>query len=454
MENATLLTQGTPWKKMLLFAFPILLGMLFQELYTTVDTWMVGVFISQEALSAVGTVSVLAALCRSCAIGFSSGAGIVTGVRFGEKNYAALRTVAWNTFALLAGIGIAVSAGAFVFSRELLENLVAVPESLLPVADGYFKILTLGFVFQFFYNGVAALLRSIGDSRSFLYFLVFSSLINTFLDYVCIVGLGKGVEGAAWATVFSQFFCAVVSYWYMYRKYECFRFAVGAERVSRAEMVEILKQGIPLTVQSMLGTTYNLLMQRLVNSFGVAMTASYTVVSRVEGYLEMPVTTMTTTLATYTAQNRGARQPQRIRQGVAQGIAVSVMTTFLLSVLCFGFPEQIAAFFGITGQSAVYCVTHIRYYAFTILSFAAYFPLMGYYQGMGRSYLSGISSAAYLVLSLGIGYIGKLYWAELALFVSKPVTWFVIGLLNCLYFFAGRKTYNNILKRGVIHEIM
>ena len=103
---------------MLVFAFPILLGMLFQELYTTVDTWMVGVFISQEALSAVGTVSVLAALCRACAIGFSSGAGIVTGVYFGARNYAALKTVAWNTFALLAGIGVAVSLTSYAYSRE------------------------------------------------------------------------------------------------------------------------------------------------------------------------------------------------------------------------------------------------------------------------------------------------------------------------------------------------
>jgi len=431
------MTEGTPWKKILAFSVPILLGNLFQQFYTTVDTWMVGVFVSQDALSAVGTVSVLTYLCLAFAVGFSAGAGVIVSRLFGAKDHQHLTQTAWNSLVLLVGIGVLVTGAALLWSRFLLQSLVNVPESILDEAELYFRVVTLGFLFEFVYNGIAALLRAIGDSRAMLYFLILSCLGNVAGDYLFIVPLQMGVAGAAWSTVLSQLACCVVSYLYMHRKYEMFRFDPTKQKIRRAELREIVKQGGPLALQTMIGTFYNLFMQRLVNSFGDAMTASYTVVSRVEAYIQLPTSTLTTTLATYSAQNKGAGKAHRIREGLITGIALSVGLTLLLSAAGFFFADQIAAFFKISGLAAEYCVTNIHTYAFAMLSFAAYFPATGYYQGNGKAYLSAISSVAYLCLSLLIGYAFRSVIGVRVLYISKPITWVVIGILNFMYLLLG-----------------
>ena len=437
MQETVVMTEGTPLKRILSFSVPILLGNLFQQFYTTVDTWMVGVFVSQDSLSAVGTVSVLTFLCLAFAVGFSAGAGVIVSNLFGAKNYKRLTQSAWNTLILLAVIGLAVTAAAIPGSRLLLRYLVNVPESILNEADIYFRIVALGFLFEFIYNGIAALLRAIGDSRAMLYFLILSCVGNVIWDYIFIVPFHMGAAGAAWSTVLSQLICCIVSYLYMHRKYEMFRFSLKENKVSKMELWEIVKQGGPLALQSMIGTFYNLFMQRLVNSFGEAMTASYTVVSRVEAYIQLPTTTLATTLATYSAQNKGAGKERRIRDGVITGVVISVGLTLLLSLAGYFFAEQIAAFFGIGGLAAQYCMANIHAYAFAMLSFAAYFPVTGYYQGDGKAYLSAISSVAYLALSLSIGYAFRGALGVRVLYLSKPVTWFIIGILNFAYLLFG-----------------
>lgn len=305
-KGLVVLTEGTPWKCILKFAMPLFLGSLLQQFYYTADTMIVGLLIGQEALSGVGTCAVLTNLLIAFSTGFSAGAGIVSAACFGAKKENEITRNAYASTVSLFFMGILISICSMIWCTPLLRYAVSVPESLMPYSGLYFRICAIGFLFQFLYNGTAALLRSIGDSAASLYFLMMSAVLNIFLDYAMIQWTDMGVAGAAWATVISQILACIISFVYMYHKYPVFRFMNRGIKISTDDVLAIVKLGFPMALQSMAGTVFNLMIQRLVNTFGEAMIASYTVVSRMEGYMHLPTSTLYQALPTYTAQNIGA----------------------------------------------------------------------------------------------------------------------------------------------------
>lgn len=290
-KNSSMI-EGTPWKALVAFAVPLLFGSLFQQLYHTVDTMMVGRLVNEGALSSVGTCGVLTNLLVAFSTGFSVGTGVISSQLFGAGKEEEITKNAFTSLFFLGSTGVVIAAVGVLFGEAFLKYLVSVPEVLLPDAVEYFRIIAVGFVFLFGYNAVASLLRSIGDSKASLYFLMISSVANVVLDYVFMAGLDMGVAGAACATVFSQALSFVVSFWYMQKKYEIFRFKGKNLHVHMEDIVLLVETGTPMALQSMVGTVFNLFMQRLVNSFGAAMTASYTVVGRYEGYMHLPTQAM------------------------------------------------------------------------------------------------------------------------------------------------------------------
>ena len=224
------MTQGTPWKLILLFSLPIMLGNLLQQLYNTVDSVIVGQFISTEALGAVGTCGPLTVLLLAFAIGLSTGASILIAQLFGAGRLEEMRKSVSTALILLAAVGVGISVLGFFTAKPLLRYALGVPESVLGLATLYMRIYAAGLFFQFLYNIVAAILRAVGDSRATLYFLLISSIINIVLDLVLILVFHLGVAGAAIATVFAQFCSAVASFVYMFGKYEMLRFQAGEFR--------------------------------------------------------------------------------------------------------------------------------------------------------------------------------------------------------------------------------
>ena len=438
-SSGVLLTEGTPWKGLLRFAIPIFIGSLLQQLYHTMDTMMVGKMIGQQALSGVGTVGVLTNLLIAFSVGFSAGSSVISAQLFGGRKEKEIARNACASLVFLAILGILVAAISMIGGDRFLRVLVAVPDSLIEYAKNYFTVCAVSFLFQFLYNGIAALLRSVGDSRASLYFLTISSLSNIALNYIFIAWFNMGVAGAAWATVFSQFLACAVSFWYMARKYEMFRFWGMGIKLKKEDFLVIVKTGFPMALQSMVGTIFNLFVQRLVNSFGDAMIASYTVVGRVEGYMHLPTNTLNQAISTYTAQNIGAGKPERISIGLKHTIVMTTGITLVCSVISFLFAAPIAAFFGIGGQAADYCVQHIRTLAFPFLLFAFYFPCTGLYQGAGKGMASTMMSTAFLVLCLSFGY-GLQYIPAISytsLFICKPLAWLIIVPINYWYYFRG-----------------
>lgn len=379
------MTEGAPWRHVLRFAMPVLAGSLLQQLYSTVDTIIVGNFSGEDALSAVGTTGSFVFLFLALAIGFSAGSGVVVAQHYGSGNEKMVREAASTGILLLLGLGVVSTVVGIIVSRPAYTLFVNVPEDFLELTLVYFRIYALGLVFQFGYNIFSSILRAVGDSAATLYFLLIASIMNIVLDLAFVAGLKWGVAGAALATDIAQAASFVAAYVYMARKYPVFRFRLSDYRWYRDQAVKTLKVGFPIALQMVIVSLGLTFIQRAVNGFGQAMTASFTVAHRIEMYLNLPCNAFQTTLATYTGQNIGAGRIDRVRLGVRQTMGISLVMTIAIGLAVWGFADGITALFALSEDAAVYCVAHLRTIAFVNVVLSMYIPLFGVFQGANHS---------------------------------------------------------------------
>ena len=354
------LTRGTPWKLILQFALPIMAGNLLQQLYNTADTIIVGNFNGQQALSAVGACASLTVLFTALAIGFSIGAGVLISQYFGASREQELRQYAATAIVLMLAMGLLMSLIGVCSARFLLARALGTPEALLPLTLLYFRIYAAGLVFQFGYNIAAALLRALGDSKATLYFLLVSSILNVALDLAFVAGLGMGVAGAAIATVISQIASCVIGFAYMHRKYTLLRFSLRELRLDVKTAGRILHVGAPMAIQQSIVSCGFLFLQRLVNLYGESMIASYTVASRMENILLIPILGVQNTMATFAGQNMGAQRPDRVAKGLGQGVLVSLSMTLVLCLCQILGISLIIRAFQLDEAAAAICICSVQ----------------------------------------------------------------------------------------------
>lgn len=434
------LTRGTPWKLIVQFALPIMAGNLLQQLYNTADTIIVGNFNGQQALSAVGACASLTALFTALAIGFSIGAGVLISQYFGASREQALRQYAATAIVLMLAMGLLMSLIGVCSAGFLLARALGTPEALLPLTLLYFRIYAAGLVFQFGYNIAAALLRALGDSKATLYFLLVSSILNVVLDLVFVAGLGMGVAGAAIATVISQIASCGIGFAYMHRRYALLRFSLRELRMDLKTAGRILQVGAPMAIQQSIVSCGFLFLQRLVNYYGESMIASYTVASRMENILMIPIIGIQNTMATFAGQNMGAHRPDRVSKGLGQGVLVSLgMTLILCLAQIAGIPLIIRAFQLDAGAAAI-CRLHLFSSAVAIPIFAVYFPANGMCQGVGE----GFHATFYALLALGLRVVFAYALHKTSLFGYTAIWWsqamsWTITLVVCyVHFFRGK----------------
>lgn len=434
------LTRGTPWRLIVQFALPIMAGNLLQQLYNTADTIIVGNFNGQQALSAVGSCASLTALFTALAIGFSIGAGVLISQYFGASREQELRQYAATAIVLMLAMGLLMSLIGVCSAGFLLARALGTPEALLPLTLLYFRIYAAGLVFQFGYNIAAALLRALGDSKATLYFLLVSSVLNVVLDLVFVAGLGMGVAGAAIATVISQIASCGIGFAYMHRRYALLRFSLRELRMDLKTAGRILQVGAPMAIQQSIVSCGFLFLQRLVNYYGESMIASYTVASRMENILMIPIIGIQNTMATFAGQNMGARRPDRVSKGLGQGVLVSLgMTLILCLAQIAGIPLIIRAFQLDAGAAAI-CRLHLFSSAVAIPIFAVYFPANGMCQGVGE----GFHATFYALLALGLRVVFAYALHKTSLFGYTAIWWsqamsWTITLVVCyVHFFRGK----------------
>lgn len=404
MTRATLL-EGTPWKNILGFMFPVFMGLLLQQLYNTVDTIVVGNFAGEAPLASVGASGVLTMVFLALANGFSSGASVLIAQHFGAGEEKQMRRQASSALLVMLAMGVVASVAGILISRFSLRYILATPESLLSMADTYFKIYAAGLIFQFGYNIVAAILRGVGDSKATLYFLLIASAINVLLDIVFVYNFRMGVAGAAIATDIAQPGSFVAAVWYMMKKYPLFRWKLREFTFERPLAMRALKTDFPMALQQLMVSVGFMFLQRAVNSYGEAMTASFSVAQKVETYMGLPANALMTTQATYTAQNIGADRMDRVQAGARQTVIISEAISICILTVVFIFARPIVTAFGLGPEAIEYCTSHVRCVALCLILFASYFPFLGLFQGANDALYSTFVATSALAIRVVSTYI-------------------------------------------------
>lgn len=441
------MVEGAPWKHILRFAFPVLVGSLLQQLYNTVDTIVVGNFSGEAALSAVGTTGSFTFLFLALATGFSAGNGVMVAQCFGAGDEQQIRTNASTGILMLLGMGILSTIVGILISRPAYTHLVAVPEEILELTLQYFRVYAIGLVFQFGYNIFSSILRAVGDSAATLYFLLIASVLNIILDIVFVAGLHWGVVGAALATDIAQAGSFVAAYFYMVHKYPIFRFGLREFIWDKIAAVKTLTVGFPIALQLIIVSFGLTFIQRAVNGFGQPMTASFTVGQRIEMYMNLPCNAFQTTMATYAGQNIGAKKMNRVKKGAKQALLMSFLFTVFISVLVWILSGNIINLFGLSAQAAGYCNQHLKVIAFINIILSLYIPLFGVFQATNH----GIAATVVATGALGMRVLSTYLFRYSAVFGMSIIWWnglFGFGtgfLITWIYYLSGRWQKNAVI---------
>ena len=435
------MTEGTIWKQIFFFSLPLMLGNLLQQLYNTVDGIVVGNYVSQDALAAVGGVFALTFLALAISMGMGGGGGIIVAQMYGAGRMSEMRRAVSTILIMLVSIGAVLSVLGAVFSRFLVEKVIRMTDAnIKELGIVYFRIYALGLIVQYLYNAISSILRALGDSKSTLYFLCVTAVLNIILDLAFVLKLGWGVFGVALATVISQVVCAAVSLVYMLKRYPMFRFK-REEFVFDPKVFGLsLKLGIPATVQSMVVSYGNIFMQRLINSFGAATMTAFAVGHRVESYTFIPVFSLNIGVSTFTGQNVGAGKFERVTKGLRQTLVMSVVIEVFMCVLLYTLAPMFTRLFGMeTGSEATrQAIEMLHFMSFTFVLFALYQPTCGLLQGSGDAIWATISSITTLgirvICAYLLAYVFDFGYASA--WVTMPIGWIC----------ASAVTYSRILR--------
>ena len=331
------MTQGVIWKEIILFSIPLLIGNLFQQLYNTVDSFVVGKFVGDNALAAVGASNPLANLIIGFFMGIAAGAGIVISRYFGAKKIEELRDSISTFIAFSFLVSLALTFLGLFMSPILLRWL-GTPEIILDQAVVYLQIYFWGIMGLVMYNSGAGILRAIGDSKTPLLYLIVSSVINVSLDLFFVIVLDLGIQGVAYATLIAQASSAVLVMIHLTRIDPAYRFSFKRMKLHPNHLYDIVRLGVPTGIQQMVVSFSNVLVQSYVNQFGSLAVAGFTAADKYNGFLGMPTQTFALTITTFTGQNLGAGKKERVGKGIRLTLSMAIGILIFL-----GIPTYIAA---------------------------------------------------------------------------------------------------------------
>jgi len=449
------MTTGPVLNRMITFALPIMFGLLLQQLYSTVDGIVVGNYVSSTALAAVGNCTTLAFFFTAVSTGMANGSGVVIAQAFGARRPDDMRSAEVCVLFLMLLLGGVFTLFGVTCADFCVKTILSVKEPGLQVqAAVYFRIYSAGLIFTFVYNAIASILRSVGDSKALLYFLLVSTVMNTILDLVFVVSLGWDIAGAAWATVISQIACMIVSVFYMYKRYPDFRITALRQLVPEWRIMKLcLQMGIPITLQSIFVSVGNLLLQRLVNSFGEVIAAAVTVGSRFDHYTTIPIIGMFQSVAGFSGQNTGAGRLDRVKRGAWYGAFFCTGIVLLMCVFLYFFAPQLGSLFGVSGETLDQAVRYLKTLALSVPIFAFFHPLNGAMQGAGDPLAPVVTTAVALIIRVVFAYI----FADLfdmgpaSCWVTYRIGW-AVGFVVAMILFCRGKWANKRLVRTVAEE--
>ena len=439
------ITEGVIWKQLLLFFFPILIGSFFQQLYNTVDTIIVGQYVGKEALAGVGSTGTVINLWVGFFIGLAGGASVIISQYFGARDREDLSKAIHTAVALSLAGGAVLTVVCLVSARWSLE-LLDVPADVMDEALTYINIFYLGMIPCLVYNVGTGILRAIGDSKMPLYVLIVCCVVNIVLDLLFVVRFHWNVFGVALATVLAQTVSAALIMLRLCRTKDVYQVRLRSIRFHRSMLQRIVQLGLPTGLQSVLYSVSNLVIQAAVNSFGTDAVASWSAVSRIDGFVWMVMGAFGISVTTFVGQNFGAGKYDRVLRGTRVCLAMTIGTIFTLSVLEIVFAGPILHIF--TGDAAVVELgaAFVRVWAPAYTAYVFIEILSGAVRGVGEA-LPPMIITVFGVCVLRLAWI----WGVLPLHrtpemvaASYPVTWGITAVVFIIYYL--RK---NWLKRHI-----
>lgn len=345
------LIQEKPLKALLIFAFPMIIGNLFQQFYTMVDSVVVGRFVSEHALAAVGASYSLTNVFISIAIGGGVGASVLTSRYFGSREYRKMKTSVTTAMISFLMVSLILGGIGLFFGQEIMK-LLNTPENILEQATEYLNIYFLGLPFLFMYNILSAMFNALGRSKIPLYLLIFSSVFNIVLDVVFVREFHMGVAGVAWATLIAQGISAVVAFLLFVREMKQYQGEKGDTRFDKEEFSRMSRIALPSILQQSTVSIGMMLVQSVVNSFGAEMLAGFSAAMRIESICIVPMAAMGNVMSSFTAQNLGAGKQERVVKGYHTGYGIVFGFGIILCVILeFFYQPLIGMFLGEEGTA-------------------------------------------------------------------------------------------------------
>lgn len=440
------MTVGSPWKKIILFAVPMLVGNIAQQLYNTVDSVVVGNYVGDNALAAVGSAGPILNLLIVLFVGISVGAGIMVSQYFGAREREKLSTTIGNCITLTAIATVFVMVAASLVARPLLE-LLDTPESIIGWCHSYLLILFIGSGGLAYYNILSGILRGLGDSVSALVYLLVSTVINIVLDLLFVAKLGMGVNGVALATVIAQAISAFLCLLRLMKMKEYFDLQSGYLKPQGEYAKKIISLGLPSGITQAILSMAMIVVQSLTNSFGEMFIAANVIVMRVDGFAMMPNFSFGTAMTTYAGQNVGAGSMDRVDKGAKQGTLIAVATSAVITGLILIFGKALMGIFTNTPELVLLSRDMMGILAAGYIAMAVTQSLSGVMRGAGDTMTPMWISIATTILirvpiAYGISFLTRTpelpHGRQECIFISLLLSWVLGAFITFIFYKHGK----------------
>lgn len=418
------MTYGEPFHLILFFSVPLLLGNIFQQLYSMVDTIIVGKVIGTQALAAVGTTGPLNFLVLGFASGITSGFAVLVAQRFGAGDERGVRRAVTSATILISFFTVVLTLASVLGTRALLR-MINTPDDIFEDAYRYIVVIFAGMVTMLVYNFLACVLRALGDSKTPLYFLILSSVLNIVLDLLFIVTFGLGVAGAAWATVISQGVSGILCFVYMEKKLPILHLQRDDWKAENWMYRRHLMIGLPMAFQFSITAIGTVILQGALNLFGSTTIAAYTAASKVEQLVTQPAGTFGVTMANYSGQNLGADRVDRIREGVTKCTILTLCFSVLASVILFTCGEALSSLFieGEQPEVVELAMTYLRICALFFPFLNMIFVYRNMLQGVGHSLMPLMAGVFELIARTIVAFTLPAVLGYVGICLAGPIAW-------------------------------
>ncbi|MGN1410266.1 MAG: MATE family efflux transporter [Eubacteriales bacterium] len=430
------MTHGSINSQIIGFALPLFIGNIFQQLYNTVDTWVVGNYVSNEAFAAVGSVGPIINMLIGFFMGLSSGAGVVISQYYGAKNNDGVKKTVHTSLIMTLVLGVIFTLVGISMTPFMLR-FMNTDESVIPESSAYLTIYFAGVIGLMIYNMGAGILRVVGDSQRPFYYLVVSAVLNTALDLFFVIGLKMGVEGVAYATVIAQGVSAVLVIITLIKANSCVRLSLRELKVSWKMLGKIIKVGIPAAVQMAVTSFSNVFVQSYINYFGPDVMSGWTAYSKIDQIILLPMQSIALASTTFVGQNLGVNQVERAKKGVGNSLAMSVVSTVVLMIPVMFFAPGLVGFFNDKPEVVECGAMLLRY----ISPFYVLCCVNQVYSGALRG--AGNSKVPMIIMLCSFVLFRQIYLFIMANFISNeiipiamgyPAGWFVCSLSTFIYY--------------------